>query len=229
MKNHDTIRHAIHHLPFLLFAALLLGACGVHSSDSGDSSGGGPLQVEGTIDNYDLGQQELYKQEDFVDLIEGTIESDGSFSVTFLEREEIEEALRPLGNSASEEFVGIYCRDEVGEALDASHRFVGVSVFNFTHGESNLLGRIGLTSDELNLNVFPPQSDARADLVSRWIYSSSDADVDLTCNPSSGGTASVDLDLEEGWNEIHFDVSDREDKVVYTGQRPSQVDWVMEE
>lgn len=229
MKNHDSLRYTLHHLTFLLSAVLLLGACGFNFSEIGDSSNGGSLQVEGSIDGYNHGQQELYKQEDFVDLIEGTIESDGSFSVTLLGREEIEETLRPLGNSASDNFVGIYCRDEVGEVLDSSHRFVGVQIFNFTYGSSNSLGRIGLTSDELNLNIFPPQSDTRADLVSRWIYSSADADVDLTCNPSSGGTATVDLELGEGWNEIHFDVSDREDKVVYTGERPSQVDWTMEE
>lgn len=218
-------------LAVIVTAGLLAGACSDSSTGSDDSSNGpsGSFQVEGSVDNYSEGEQELYQKEDFVDLIEGTIGSDGSFTVTFLGEDEIEDALKTLGDDSSDDFVGMYCRDEVSQNVDSSTRFVDVNVFTFTYGEDTNVAWIGLSSDSPNQNVYPPQSDNDGDYHVRWIYATAEVSVDLTCNPSSGGTATVDLQLSEGWNEVYFDVSDRDAKVQYTGDRPGEVDWVMDE
>lgn len=218
-------------LAVIVTAGLLAGACSDSSTGSDDSSNGpsGPFQVEGSVDSYSGGEQEMYQKEDFVDLIEGTIGSNGSFTVTFLGENDIQDALKTLGDDSSDDFVGMYCRDEVSQNVDSSTRFVDVNVFTFTYGEDTNVAWIGLSSDSPNQNVYPPQSDNDGDHQVRWIYATSEVSVDLTCNPSSSGTATVDLQLSEGWNEVYFDVSDRDAKVQYTGDRPGEVDWVMEE
>lgn len=212
----------------MLFAVvgLVIHGCGDSPTDNDDDSPGpaGELTVEGSVDDYDLGEQELYQFEDFIDLIEGTIEDDGSFTVTFLGMDEVEEALKPVGDDTFEDFVGVYCNEEIGETLDSDHQFADVSVFNLTYGEDDDLAMMGLTSDQPNNNKYPPQGDHSGAYHVRWIFSSDDVSINETC-----AGASVDLDLHKGWNEVVFDLSDSDNKKQYTGERPNEVDWVIAE
>lgn len=188
------------------------------SEDSSDSI----ESLEGEIAGYDLGAQELYKNEDFVDLIEGSIDAEGELSVELLDGEAIQEALKPLTDD-SDGFVAMYCREAVMEDLDSSHLFVEVGHFNFTYGEDTNVGGIALSSNSVNRNIYPPQGNTKGDYQVRWIYSSSEITISESC-----GTEEVEVDFSEGWNEVVFDVTDKDAKKMYTGERPSDVDWVME-
>lgn len=206
--------------------ALLITACGDNSTNSNGNSSNGVNTIEGEVSDYDLGTQELYKSEDFVDLIEGSIEADGSFAIEFFGREAIQEALKPLAED-SEGYVGMYCRSEIIESIGSDPLFVDVAYFNFTYGEENNVGGVALSSNTVNRNIYPPQSETRGEYQVRWIYSSEEISISENCQSGSSGTEEVELELSEGWNEVIFDVSDRDNKIMYTGERPSQVNWVV--
>lgn len=212
-------------MALILSVGLLFSACSDNPAGNDDNgTPSGPLQVEGSANNPSNSEQELYQKEDFVDLIEGSIQADGSFTVEFLGEDAISEALKPLGDDHSDNFVGMYCRDEVSQSLEGSPEFVDVNLFNFTYGEDTNVMQIALSSDSPNGNVFPPQSDTDGDHQARWIYASQDVSVDVTCSE-----AAVDVELNQGWNEVYFDISDRDNKMQYTGDRPGQLDWVTDE
>ncbi|MEQ8526095.1 hypothetical protein [Gracilimonas sp.] len=203
-------------------------ACSDNSTGSnGSSNNPQSFSVKGELSGYDHGEQELYQAEDFVDLIDGTINADGTFTVEFLGEEAVQEALKPLSDD-SEGFVSMYCRNAVRENLDDGHQFVGLSVFNFTYGEETNVGGIGLSSGAPNRNVYPPSSDFRGEYQVRWIYSTHEATISEECDSGSGGTEEVEIELMEGWNEVIFNVSDGERLRMYTGERPSEVGWTLE-
>lgn len=203
-------------------------SCSDNSTGSdGSSNNPQSFSVEGELSGYDHGDQELYQAEDFVDLVEGTINADGSFSVEFLSEEAIQEALKPLSDN-SDGFVSMYCRNAVQENLDDGHLFVGLNVFNFTYGEDTSVGGIGLSSESINRNVYPPQSDHDGDYQVRWIYSTHEATITEECDSGSGGTEEVEIELSKGWNEVIFDLSEPDVMKMYTGDRPSATSWVHE-
>lgn len=201
--------------------ALLLTACSDNSTNSNGDSSSQINSIEGEIADYDYGEQELYMSEDFVDLIDGSIDAEGTFSVDFLGEEAIQEALKPLAED-TDGYVGMYCRSEIMESLGSDHLFVDVAYFNFTYGEDNTVGGIALSSNSVNRNVYPPQEDSDGDYQLRWVYSSQEASISENCS-----SAEVNVELSEGWNEVIFDVSDRDNKRMFTGERPDEIDWVM--
>lgn len=208
----------------IIMLMVLANACDDNpANDDGEDKSGTLTMVEGEINGYDLGSQELYHSEDFVDLIEGSIGAEGAFTVEFLDREAIEEALKPL-TDGSEGFVSMYCRESIMESLSSDHLFVGASYFNFTYGEDTNVAGIALSSNGVNRNIYPPQADTDGDYQIRWVYSSQETSISENCS-----SAEVDLELLEGWNEVIFDVSDRDAKRMYTGDRPAEVEWVIEE
>lgn len=212
---------------FIGILALLITACDDNSTNSNGNTSNGVNTIEGSIEGYDLGAQELYESEDFVDLIDGEIESDGSFRVEFLGEDVIEEALQPLSED-TDGFVAMYCREEIQQDLSNSQQFVDVARFNFTYGENNDVGIIGYSSMIPNINVYPPQSDTDGEYQVRWIYSNEEISISKTCDSGSTGTNEVEVDLSKGWNEIIFDLSDEQNKRMYTGDIPSEVSWVLE-
>lgn len=118
----------------------------------------------------------------------------------------------------------MYCRESIIESLSSDHLFVGARYFNFTYGEDTNVAGIALSSNGVNRNIYPHQGDTDGDYQIRWVYSSHEASISENCS-----SAEVDLELSEGWNEVIFDVSDRDTKRMYTGDRPAEVEWVMEE
>jgi hypothetical protein len=219
----------------LILVLVVTGSCGenpVESNNDGENNNGNNgnggesiSMVEGEVEGYDLGANDLYEGEDFVDLIEGSINEDGTFTVNFLDKEDIQEALKPLGD---DEYVGMYCRENISSNLGDDHLFVDVSLFNFTFGENNNVGAIALSSGSTNRNSFPPQSDNSGEYQVRWIFSSEQASISESCEAGSGGTNEVDIELTEGWNEVIFDLSEPDTKKMYTGERPDQADWVLD-
>lgn len=209
----------------IILLLLIFSACSdnpTNNDSEGDDQTDSITEVEGEIGDYELGAHDLYEKEDFVDLIDGSINEEGTFSVQFLEEEEIEEALKSL-NDDREGFVGMYCREEIMDQLDSNHLFVDVNLFNFTFGEDNNVGGIGLSSNSTNRNVYPPQSDTDGDYQIRWIYSSQEVAISENCE-----TAEVNVEFNSGWNEVLFDVSDRDNKKMLTDERPSEIDWVLD-
>lgn len=208
--------------------ALMLLTMGCDDNPA-DGTGNEPSEsittLEGEVSGYDFGSQDLYESEDFVDLIEGTIDENGTFTVNLLGEEEIQDALKPLGD---DEYVGMYCRESISESLSENHLFVDVGIFNFTYGEDNNLGTIGLSSESTNRNIYPPQSDHKGDYQVRWIYSTEEATISAECDAGSSGTEEVELELVKGWNEVIYDLSEPDTKKMYTEERPDEVDWVVD-
>ncbi|MDR9419123.1 hypothetical protein [Gracilimonas sp.] len=205
---------------------LLITACSDNSTNSNGDSSTQALTIEAEVPGYELGAQDLYQSEDFVDLIEGSIDEEGTLTVNFLSGEAIAEALKPLADD-TDVFVGMYCREEIMGQVDSNHLFVDVNLFNFTYGEDNNTGAIGLSSNMTNRNVYPPQSDTKGDYQVRWIYASQEITISENCQIESDKTEEVNVEFTKGWNEVIFDVSDRDNKKMYTGNRPSGVNWVI--
>lgn len=195
------------------------------TNSTGEESSESITTLEGEVTGYDFGAQDLYESEDFVDLIEGSIDENGTFTVDLLEEGEIQDALKPLGD---DEYVGMYCRQSISESLSENHLFVDVGIFNFTYGEDSNVGTIGLSSGSTNRNIYPPQGDQDGEYQVRWIYSTKEATISEECGAPSSGTEEVEMELSEGWNEVIFDLSEPDTKKMHTGERPDQVDWVME-
>jgi hypothetical protein len=213
----------------VIMLLLLTNACDENpaSEDGKDAPSETLTMVEGQLNGYDLGAQELYESEEFVDLIEGSIDEEGAFTVEFMEEQDIEDALKPLSED-SDGFVAMYCREEILEELSDDHQFVDVSKFNFTYGSDNNVGVIGYSSEAPNYNVYPPQSDHKGDYQVRWIFSTQEVTISENCGGSGSDTHEVDIEFSNGWNEVIFDLSESDTKRMYTGERPTEADWVLE-
>lgn len=210
---------------------LLVNACDDNPADGDDGDDNGnndptePYQLEGEVNNYDMGERDLYaNHQGTFDVGNGTLNEDGSFSIELAGQDGVEEHLQPVGNDTFEEFQGFFCYEQIGEQLDSDYQFLQVHTFAFTYGDDNDVAFIGLSSDQLSLNQYPPSSN-NGDYLVRWIYSSEEVTINETC---SEGAEQVDLDLVEGWNEVIFDYSDSENAIQHNGEVPSEAGWVLE-
>ncbi len=209
---------------------LLVNACDDNPADAdGDDNGNGdpsePYQMEGEVNNYDMGERDLYaNHRGSFDVGSGTLNEDGSFSFELAGQDVVEEHLQPAGGDTFEEFQGFFCYEQIGEQLDSEHQFTQVHTLAFTYGEDNETALIGLTSDQLSINIYPPSS-SKGDYLVRWIYSSKEVSIEESC---SEGAEQVDLDLVEGWNEVIFDFSDSENAIQHNGEVPSEAGWEIE-
>lgn len=198
------------------------------ASDEGEDDLSESLtMIEGNIDSYEFGAQDLYESEEFVDLISGSIDENGEFTVELLREDAIQEALKPLTED-SDGFVAMYCRGVISEELNDDHQFVDVAKFNFTYGNDNSVGVIGYSSESPNMNIYPPQSDNKGDYQVRWIYSSQELTISETCEGSGNESVEVDVEFSKGWNEVIFDVSEEETRTMHTGNKPAELEWVLE-
>ncbi|MEX2604951.1 MAG: hypothetical protein WD361_12140 [Gracilimonas sp.] len=218
-------------LIYYLIPAVILGlsltACSNDSTSSENGDGNDPTQdytIEGSADSYDFDENRITPSSN-PSLGEGTIKADGSFETTLYGLDEIEDELKTIGDDAFDSFRGFLCEDELMEELDDENRFAQVPAFAFLHGEDNNTGLVGLTSDQIDLNVVGPGNFA-GDFHVRWFFSNQELALNLEC---SEGAERVDLELSAGWNEVIYDISDRESKVLYTGERPNEVEWIVEE
>lgn len=207
---------------------MLVNGCDDNPADGEDNGNDDPTEpykVEGKLNNYDMGDRDLYaNHRGSFDVGEGILNNDGSFSIELAGQNVVEEHLQPVGEDTFEEFQGFFCYEQIGQQLDSTYQFTQVHTFAFTHGEDNETALVGLTSDQLSINIYPPSS-SKGDYLVRWVYSNKEVTINETCSEES---EQVDLDLVEGWNEVLFDFSDSESALLHNGEVPSEADWVME-
>jgi len=220
-------RHLTLLLATTVAAAFALGGCDQPMGFSDDDTGGN-FVLNGKIENYDLGEQEISPNTDS-SLGQGTLKADGSFTMTLFGAQEIEEELQSVDPDGdfSDKFSGFICEDEADSELPDDARFAIASGFTFAYDvdddgtyESGLLG---LTSDAPDI-VIPIPNSAKGDYHVYWIFASQSVTLDTECS-ISGRERVVDLALDQGWNEVAYDLSNRDKIRQYTDSRPSGVSW----
>lgn len=211
-------------LGFVILAAigLSLGACDdnpVDSEDEDDPSES--LVVEGEINDYDRGEQRTWAG---LGLGEGTITADGSFSVTLMGLEEIDDELEAVDPESSfDGFRGFACEQESFEAAGADVGFALVGGFAF---DADDLTYFGLASQAVD-RTLPLPLDTGTHV--RWIFAEEAVSIDAECHD---GERTMDLDLSAGWNEVIIE-TERPDNAwlhdQYTASRPGSVEWKIAE
>jgi hypothetical protein len=228
------------HLVFLFATAIALAfaltGCDQPTDSSDDGSGGNDggasgdeLTFEGQIQDYDLGEQHISPNTD-ASLGEGTLNADGSFTITLFEAEQIEEELQPVDPEAGsfESFSGFICEEKAAAELNDNAQFAMASALTFASdidddGTSEV-GMLGLTSSAPDVVVPVPKS-AKGDYHVRWIFADQSVTLDTQCRD---GERIVELELSSGWNEVSYDLSDRDQIRQYTGSRPNAVEWQLD-
>ena len=228
------MKHQINHIMRINYLIILLGTfiiintgCSDNAADNNGSTGSvDELSLSGTAAGYGGDGHALYPASRFDPLGEGTLEADGTFSVTLWSGTEIESELEELetGFGGFEPFP---CMDDDSfEITDPDARFAQVRAILYDDGElSNSIVLNDQTEGEVDrLNPLLAHGEKRV----YWIYADRDASIQGTCETSRGNQIEqrmVDLDLTEGWNEIIYDYRNRYDLRMIQGSRPAIVDW----
>jgi len=221
-------RHFTRLLTTTITLAFVLIGCD-QPTDSESDGVDGPLVLEGQIDNYDLGEQQISPSSSS-SLGEGTLNPDGSFSMTFFRAQEIQEELQPVDPDGGlfDKFSGFICEEEADATLPTDARFAIAPALTFASDIDDdavsEVATLGLSSDEPDIST-PVPNRAQGDYHVRWIFASQSVTLDHQC---SQGERVVDLELNQGWNEVAYDLSNRDQIRQYTGDRPSEVDWTLE-
>ncbi len=211
--------------PLLLGLVVLFGACDDGNPVDAEDDEGDPaeeLVLEGQLDGYSGDGERVWAGPD---LAEGSIESDGSFSVTLLGIDDIEGDLEPIDPEASalDSFSGFACEEEALEAVGSDVRFAMVP--NFTYNVDDLTF-IGLTSQAVDITLPLPLEEGTH---VRWIFAEESVEIDAECR---GGNRSMSLNLAAGWNEVIIETDRPGNDWVhdqFTGERPENVDWMIGE
>lgn len=228
LSTNTPTSHAITALMLALTAGLFLAACG----DDPVSPGEEPTDefiIEGQLDDYDLGEQSVTPSNS-PSLGEGTLNADGSFAVTLFDEEDIEDELEAVDPDGSlfDSFAGFICREEADAELDADARFAIAPALTFAadvdDDDSHEVATLGLASEEVSV-VLPVPNPAAGDYHVRWFFANQPVTLDTQCRD---GERSVDLELNPGWNEVVYDLSDSDLVRQYTGDRPAEVDWKLD-
>lgn len=210
-------------LVILASIGLSLLACDdnpVDSEDDDDPSES--LVLEGEINGYDRGEQRTWAG---FGLGEGTIDADGSFSVTLVGLEEIDDdELEPVDPESSfDGFRGFACEQESFEAAGSDVGFALVGGFAF---DADDLTYFGLASETVD-RTQPLPLDTGTHV--RWIFAEEAVSIDAECRD---GERTMDVDLGAGWNEVIIE-TERPDNAwlhdQYTASRPASVEWKIAE
>jgi len=228
------MKHQINHIMRINYLIILLGTfiiintgCSDNAADNNGSTGSvDELSLSGTAAGYGGDGHALYPASRFDPLGEGTLEADGTFSVTLWSGTDIEDELEELetGFGGFEPFP---CMDDDSfEITDPDARFAQVRAILYDDGElSNSIVLNDQTEGEVDrLNPLLGHGEKRV----YWIYADREVSVQGECEITGVGQMEqrmVDLDLNEGWNEIIFDFRDRNDLRMIQGSRPASVDW----
>lgn len=199
------------------------------ANDEEENASGEDFTFEGQVADYDLGEQRITPNTG-ASLGEGTLSADGSFTMTLFGAEKIEDELEAVDPEAGafDSFSGFICEEEAAAALDGDARFAIASALTFTSdidddGTSET-ATLGLTSEAPDI-VQPVPNPAAGDYHVRWIFANQPVALDTQCRD---GERTVDLELNAGWNEVIYDLSDRDQIRQYTGSRPGAVDWQLD-
>lgn len=226
----------------LLAVVAVCGACGAGNTDGNDGAGNndggndggdGPLQISGQLTDYAHGEVEVSAKEDLQNLAAGTISADGSFTVTFSEGEAIDELLLPIDPDASgERFTAYPCQpyeDQPAEISDTDARLLAVTHFQYfvtTDGNSDpwAIALNDQTEGDVNIISPLPQSPEKRVM---WIYADRAVQITGECTLGLGTerTATADLDLQKGWNEVNRDFEDKDRHHMWTGEQPENLGW----
>ena len=215
-------------------SAASLMACGDSSSNSDSDGGnnggansgdGGSYTVAGELPDYDLGEKMISASNDST-LAEGTLAADGTFEVTFAGESDIEEELQSIAENGSslDGFPGFACGQEAYNQVGGDIRFVAVPGLTFLENSTPRV--VALTSPNASRPdiTFPlPSVDAQ---VVRWIYAEEAVTIETSCD---NGETTMDMELDAGWNEYVIDRRDRSEIRQYTGDRPSPLEWKVDE
>ena len=201
----------------------LLMACGEGSPDDGGPSGG-DLTVTGQLSNFDMDQTRISATSE-PDLAEGHIQPDGSFEVRFASAGTVEEYLKPVDPEASgfDAFNGFLCDEAAFEQVGTDVRFALVPGLVFLQDGSSII--VTLNSPSVRANILTPTPIIEGFYV-RWVYAEEGVSLQHQCQ---SGEYSMDMELDAGWNEFVLDTRERENIMQYTGDRPSGVEWTLEE
>lgn len=217
----------IEFVAIIAMAAPCLMGCGDGNSDSNGSNGsngsGGDYTVSGELTNYDLGEKTI-SNSNRPDLAEGTVNADGTFEVTLADASTVEEFLEPVAESGSpfDGFSGFACTQEVYDQVGTDIEFAAFPALTYL-GEDNEVKTAGLTSATRPDVTFPLPSAEGFHV--RWIYASEAVTIQSTC---SDGARSMDLELDAGWNEMIIERISIDNNSQYTGERPTEVEWIVD-
>lgn len=205
----------------LVVIALSFVACSddpVSSEDQGDPNES--LVVDGQINNYDRGEQRTWAG---LGLAEGTIDADGSFSVTLNGLDEIEdqvEAVDPEG-SGFDGFQGFACEEESFDAVGPDVRFALIAGFAYDNDDLTYFGLASETIDRTR--PLPLETGTHI----RWIFAEDAVSINAECRD---GDRTMNLDLSAGWNEVIIETERPNNDFLheqYTGDRPQSVAWTI--
>ncbi len=234
--NHKYIYRTIFHRPFFAFPVLLkvtsflvlavvasvFMACGDDPASSEEDDPTAELVLEGQVAEYDQGEQRVWAGPS---LAEGSLDADGSFTVTLLGLEDIEDDLGTADPEASgfDRFRGFACEEEAHDAVGSDVGFAMITGFAF---DAEDLTHFGLASQSVDrVRPLPLEEGVHV----RWIFAEEAVTIDAECRD---GDREMNLDLSAGWNEVIIE-TDRPKNTwfheQYTGERPSTVEWMLKE
>jgi hypothetical protein len=208
-------------------AILTLGfafGCGESPPDNGGPTGNGDLTVSGELSTFDM-EETFISASSESDLAEGNIQSDGSFEVTFASAQTAEEYVKPADPELTgfDGFSGFLCEGGVHEQVGTSIQFALVPGFTYVDDSSPRI--VTLNSPSVRANILTPTPVIEGFYV-RWVYAQESVSLQHECQ---NGEYSMDMDLDAGWNEFVLDTRDRDNVMQYTGDRPAEVEWTVEE
>lgn len=232
--------------PLVLACALAVSTVACNEGDGngdgegGGNSGAGPLELSGQLADHPGEEADLSHSarldDESRDVAEGTLNADGSFSLTLLGHDDIKDVIRPLGGMYSEGYFASYpChgRAEV-EISDMDAKLLAVTYFDGGWwGPNNSYQGITLVLSDVtdrDVNITRPLPGTTPERRVFWIYADRPVQIAGQCQretTSSGWPASVDLDLKAGWNEANWDFDNETRQHLTTGDRHPDVDWVV--
>lgn len=209
-------------LAIVAIAGFLM-ACGEGFPDDG-GPGGGDLTVTGELSNFDMDETRISASSE-PDLAEGNIQADGSFEVTFASAGTVEEHLKPVDPEASgfDAFNGFICEEAVFEQIGSDIQFALVPGLTFLQDGGAKI--VTLNSPSVRANILIPTPLIEGFYV-RWVYAEEGVSIEAQCQ---SGEYSMDMELDAGWNEFVLDTRERQNIMQYTGDRPADVEWTVEE
>jgi hypothetical protein len=206
------------------------GANGGDTADDGgaDEEGAGAMEVSGDVSPYHEGASgDIYgfHGSSGVDLAEGTLEEDGSFTFTLLPQSEIEGALRPVSEFGGGGFRNFHCINDLLDEIGPDARFVSMNHLFYEEGSTvRTMVKGSFEPDRININSSldsVPSGHVRV----QWIFSDTAMRLEAECE-SGGPVRTVDVDLDVGWNEVRYGTTFQTTGVPPTDSPSTR--WLME-
>lgn len=209
-------------VPLLVGLVVVLASCDDSNPAGAEDDEGDPaeeLVLEGQLDDYSGDEERVWAGPG---LAEGSIEADGSFSVSLLGIDDIEDDLKPIDPEASafDSFSGFACEEETLEIVGSDVRFAMVPKFTYNVDD---LTFVGLTSQAVDITLPLPLEEGTH---VRWIFAEEPVEIDTECRD---GDRTMSLDLSAGWNEVIIETERPGNDWFhdqFTGERPENVDWM---